>query len=376
LKVEDYLRTRFASLMYPAAQAFVLNPLVRRVLFCVPFWVIYVILTFNSIHKIDLESFDSSYQNYLSEISTQLSNKIIPTLQSFYLILIWKIFGRSEIVTEIAFLPFKLGLVWQLMGLGDKVLGPFKAPIFVMASMLILGATFGIFYPFLITNLVWLFFFLFALNKIYPIQDNLKRNNLMVVLSLSGLLLTGLEGIITTCLLINFEILSIFVLENYGERPLSIFTKKAHILSIFNTLKPYLLGAAIAFGYLIFQHYQQEWISQEAYYRLEFKKSIIVSDGTPPLSLFAYTVLISIITIYCLSKLKIKNLLPNSRLIVLLFGLMLICNFIFNQDLFNSNYLILNLLCLKLISDLKASKIQIVLYVGFFIALIMLYFSR
>jgi hypothetical protein len=362
--------------MYPAAQAFVLNPFVRRVLFCVPFWVMYVMLTSNSINRIKIDSDDFKYQYYLSAFLPQFFNSIIPTIQSFYLLILFKIFGHTEIVAQLAFLLIKIGLVWQLMGLGEKVLGSFKAPLFVSVAVVISSYTFMHSYDLFVTHLVWLFFFLFALNKIYPIQDNLKRDGIMVVLSLSGLFLTGLEGIITICLLISFEILSIFILENDKKGPLSIFTKKAHILSIFNILKPYLLGAAVAFGYLFFHHYQQGWISREAYYRLEFEKSIIVSDGTPPLSSFVHTVLISIITIYCLSKLKIKNLLPNSRLIVLLFGLMLICKFIFNQNLFSANLLILNLLCLKLISDLKISTVQNVLYVGFFVALIVSFFSR
>jgi hypothetical protein len=361
--------------MYPAAQAFVLNPFVRRVLFCVPFWVIYVVLTSNSINKIQIDSDNFNYQYYLSAFLPQFFSSIIPTIQSFYLLILFKIFGHTEIVARLAFLLLEIGLVWQLMGLGEKVLGPFKAPLFVSVAVVISSYTFMHSYDLFVTHLVWLFFFLFALNKIYPIQDNLKRDGIMVVLSLSGLLLTGLEGILTTCLLINFEILSIFILENNEKGSLSIFTKKAHILSIFNILKPYLLGAAVAFGYLFFHHYQQGWISRESYYRSEFEKSIIVSDGTPPLSLFVYTVLSSIITIYCLSKLKLKNLLPNSRLMMLLIGLMLIFNFIFNQK-FDANLLFLNLLCLKLISDLKTSKMQTVLYVGFFVALIMSFLSR
>lgn len=372
MKLEDYLRTRFAVLMYPAAQAFVLNPFVRRVLFCVPFWVVCVVLTWQSMRRFQV---NPDIFPYLQELFPYLSKNQIPTIQSFYFLFLEKILGNGTVVIQVAAMPFKIGLVWQLMTLGEKVLGPFKAPIFVLASMIVLYPTFSLSYFFLINHLVWLFFFFAVLNEIYPLYSNSKRRNLITTLSLIGLFLTGLEGVITTCLLLIFDILSNYLLEKNEMHPLSIFNENRPAKTLLDIFKPYSWSCFISVIYIIILHKNADVFLTSDYGDVSrYVQSFL--DGTAGLKTFAIisNVILLGIMVFCFQKIGLTNLLPNSRLISLLLGLIVFLNFLFHQNIINLNSLILNLLCLKLISDLKISKVQTVLCVGFFIALVILLF--
>jgi hypothetical protein len=360
--------------MYPAAQAFVLNPFVRRVLFCVPFWVICVVLTWQSMRRFQA---NPDIFPYLLELFPFLLENQIPTIQSFYFLFLEKILGNGTVVIQVAAMPFKIGLVWQLMTLGEKVLGPFKAPIFVLASMIVLYPTFSLSYFFLINHIVWLFFFFTVLNEIYPLYSNLKRRNLITTLSLIGLFLTGLEGVITTCLLLIFDILSNYLLERKEMHPLSIFNENRHIKTLPDILKPYLWSCFISIIYIIILHKNADIFSTSDYGDVSrYVQSVLDSKaGLKTFAIISHVVLLGIM-VFCFQKIGLTNLLPNSRLISLLLGLIVFSNFLLHQNVISYNLLILNLLCLKLISDLKTSKIQSVLYLGVFIALLLSFFSR
>ena len=360
--------------MYPAAQAFVLNPFVRRVLFCVPFWVVCVVLTWQSVGKFQA---NPNIFPYLSTLFPYLSENPIPTIQSFYILLLEKIFGNDVVVIQVAAMPFKIGLVWQMMTLGEKVLGPFKAPIFVFASMIILYPTFSLSYFFLINHLVWLFFFFVVLNEIYPLYSNSKRSNLITTLSLIGLFLTGLEGVITTCLLLLFDILSNYFLERKEMHPLSIFNNNRLVKPLSDILKPYLWSCLIAVIYIVVLRKNSDVFSTSDFADASpYVQSVL--DGEAGLKAFAVlsNVILLGIMVFCVQKIGLTNLLPNSRLIALLLGLIVFLNFLFHQNIISCNLLIINLLCLKLISDLKTNRIQTMLYVGFFVALIISFINR
>jgi hypothetical protein len=380
LKLEDYLRTRFAGLMYPAAQAFVLNPFVRRVIFCAPFWVICLFFSLSYLSGYAYFSGNIPYTNadffYETNFKTLFSPDEIdtgfPAIDGIYLALCWKIFSNSLIINHLYLLPFRLVIIWQAMRLGEKVLGSFKAPLLVLA-IIFSPALIELNYM-LLPQILWLTFLLVALNQIYPLQDNINRSSTLNILMLSCLYLTGFEGVITVLILLLFEFLSIYVLKK--SNPLSI-------LSIFKLLKPYLSSSLLLIAFLIFHYLNKGWTTSynnmSAYYfEMLFGQKI---GFIKPLQGVSYAI-IGLISGYCILKIKPKKLLPNTRLVLLLLLITISIHWLFlfytieglYPSVFYANYFIISLLCLKLISDLKSSKIQIVLYVGLFIALIMSHF--
>jgi hypothetical protein len=371
VKLEDYLRTRFASLMYPAAQAFVLNPFVRRVLFCLPFWVLFSIVT---IYKPEL-LFDPTkmFQAKISFNNDTFKTLISPdyigygffSLHSLYIAFVFYLTHNLLIFNTLIILPFLIGVVWQAMILGEKILGPFKAPIIVFVL------TIALLKPNLYVNAseqaFWIFFFLWALNQIYPPHSDSPRHNILTIFALSLLTLTGLDGIIAAFWLLIFDVSNIFVLKKENSYPLSIST-------IFNKIKPY-LWSSLPLLFFILHKQKNKWIT--VYNNNSF---LIETEnrGNVFLKIFVFAILSSIL-FYSFRKIKVENLLPNTRLITLLLAIIILSFFLTNvtfSTLHLANYLILNLLCLKLMSDLKTGKIQTVLYVGFFMALIVSFFSR
>jgi hypothetical protein len=374
VKLEDYLRTRFASLMYPAAQAFVLNPFVRRVLFCVPFGILFSIIT---IYKPEL-LFDPTkmFQAKISFNNDTFKTLISPdyigygffSLHSLYIAFVFYLTHNLLIFNTLIILPFLIGVVWQTMILGEKILGPFKSPIIVL--VLTVALLKPNFYLNASERAFWMFFFLWSLNQIYPPHSDSPRHNILTIFALSLLTLTGLDGIIAAFLLLVFDVSNIFVLKKENSYPLSIST-------IFNKIKPYLWSSLPLLFFILYKQ-KNSWITiinNNLFFndsgRTESMESVF-------LKICVFTILGSIL-FYSFRKIKVENLLPNTRLITLLFIIMIISHFLTNatfSTLYLANYLTINLLCLKLISDLKTSKIQTMLYVGFLVALIMSFFSR
>jgi hypothetical protein len=382
LKLEDYLRTRFAGLMYPAAQAFVLNPFVRRVIFCVPFWV--VCLFYSSYYlsgyvyfsgNIPLTAADFFYEtNFETLLIPDEIDTGFPAIEGIYLALCWKLFYNSLIINHLYLLPFRFIIIWQAMLLGEKVLGSFKAPLLVL-TIIFSSALLQPNYM-LLPQIFGLTFSLVVLNQIYPLQDSIKRNSTLNIIALSCLFLTGFEGVIAVLILLIFEFSSIYVLEK--SNPLSI-------LAIFKLLKPYLSSSLPLIAFFIFHYLNKGWITSfnnmpTFYFEMLLGQKV---GFIKPLQSVSYAIL-GLILSYCFLKIKPKNILPNTRLVLLLLLITISIHWLFLfytvEDLYPSvfydNYFIINLLCLKLISDLKSSKIQAVLYVGFFIALILSFFSQ
>jgi hypothetical protein len=372
LKLEDYLRTRFASLMYPAAQAFVLNPFVRRVLFCVPFWVLFTLVT---IYKPEL-LYDpiNMFQAKISFNNDTFKTLISPdyigygflSLHSLYITFIFYSTHNLLIFNTLIILPFLIGVIWQAMILGERILGSFKAPIIVL--VLTIALLKSNLYISASEQAFWMFFFLWALNQIYSPHINSTRHNISTIFALSLLSLTGLDGIIAVFWLLVFDVSNIFVLRKENSYPLSISI-------IFNKIKPYLRSSLPILFFILYQQ-KNGWITVYSNNLFFNDSGRTESIGRVFLKIYIFTILGSIL-FYSFRKIGVENLLPNTRLITLLLVIIILSHFLTNttfSTLHLTNYLILNLLCLKLISDLKSSKIQMVLYLSLFIALIMSHF--
>jgi len=112
-----------------------------------------------------------------------------------YLALIWKIFGRSIVISHLAMLPFVFGIIWQLQKLVKRFI---NKEYYGLALLLILID------PTLLSQIILIspdvalvFFFLAALNSIL---DNRK---VPLVVAIAFLFLTSMRGMmVSLCLLI------------------------------------------------------------------------------------------------------------------------------------------------------------------------------
>jgi hypothetical protein len=113
----------------------------------------------------------------------------------FYLALMWKIFGRSLIVSHLAMLPFIAGILWQLINLLNKLV---KSRYVGWAFLIVLAD------PSLLSQMTLMspdvllvFFFLMGMNAI------LENRKIILSASLALLFLTSMRGMmVASCLFV------------------------------------------------------------------------------------------------------------------------------------------------------------------------------
>ena len=173
--LQNLFRSYFARFMYPLAQAFVLNKILRGVIFCTPFWLYDIWLTwkvrsnFFFWDTIQLASQHALFFYNNTHFSTfllpdEMDSGHPPTF-GFYLALVWRIFGKSLEISHLAILPFLLGIVWQAWKLGEKIVGEGWALLFLLLLTVcpVVAGQAVLVSP----DIVLLLFFLMALNGIF-----------------------------------------------------------------------------------------------------------------------------------------------------------------------------------------------------------------
>lgn len=126
----------------------------------------------------------------------------IPSM-GFYLALIWKVFGRSLLISHLAVLPFLFGIIYQLHQLVSTFISTTKFQ-FLALILILADATFLSQSVMISSDIGLLFFFLLGLNAV------LKNQNPLLVISLVGLFLISLRGSIAA-----FSLLMIDIILNY-----------------------------------------------------------------------------------------------------------------------------------------------------------------
>ena len=112
-----------------------------------------------------------------------------------YLALMWKIFGRTLVVSHLAMLPFVIGIIWQL-NITIKMFFETKHSGFVLL-LILLDPTLLSQITLISPDVALVFFFLFGLNSI------LKNHRISLMLSIMLLFLISMRGMMVSfCLLI------------------------------------------------------------------------------------------------------------------------------------------------------------------------------
>jgi len=161
----------------------------------------------------------------------------------FYLALMWKIFGRSLIVSHIAMLPFIAGILWQLIRLLNKLVKPRYAGwafLIVLADPSLLSQM-----TLMSPDVPLVFFFLLGLNAI------LENRRIMLSIALAFLFLTSMRGMMVASCLFFVDIW-----QNIyrGCKP------ESRISGIFNRLLIFMPALSIFTLYNGYHFYIKGWI--------------------------------------------------------------------------------------------------------------------
>jgi len=169
-----------------------------------------------------------------------------PPAFGWYLALMWKVFGKSLVVSHFAMLPFLLGTVYGLYRLGKcffNGLWVLVAPLLMILDPVYLGQS-----VLVSPDIALLFFFLMVLLGVF------EKRNWAIMLGGVGLALISMRGMMVLASLFFFS----WVLTFLQER------KVPNISLTFRKLLPFLLGAFAGFGFLIFHYLETGWIGYHA----------------------------------------------------------------------------------------------------------------
>ena len=118
-------------------------------------------------------------------LPNEIDSGHIPTL-GIYLAAVWKIFGRSLVVSHLAMLPFVMGIVWQSVKLSKKLFDKkwyFAALVVILVDPTLLAQC-----TLVSPDVILVFFFLMALNNLQ------KKERTLFSIALAGLSLSSMRG--------------------------------------------------------------------------------------------------------------------------------------------------------------------------------------
>jgi hypothetical protein len=377
LNIQKIFQSYCAPLFYPLAQAFVLNGTRRSLILCTPFWAFVLWTTWavrNHFFFWDTVQLGSQHAHFFYE--NEFSNFLLPDemdsghppIFGFYLALMWKTFSKTLIVSHLSMLPFLLGIVWQSFKLGEKLLGEWQAVFFplilvcnpIMASQGVLVSP----------DVVLAFFFLMGLNHILARTNSPSYGLTFAIL---GLAMVSMRGMMVCALLFFFDLW-----HNY--KPIRLSKSYGFV-----AIRPYILGGTAAFSFLLFHYLKKGWVGYHASSEWVGAFQVVDFQGfVKNMALLGWR-LLDFGHIFVALAILISTFLgrryetfKNTKTLGILLGisiLILTPTLLIYKGLLAHRYLLpiyilMDFLALKLISDLKTGKMQIVLFLTVFIGLI------
>jgi hypothetical protein len=430
---------------------------------CYPFFALIIAVTWSVRHNFffwDTMQLASQHAHFFYE-NDNFSTFLLPDDMDsghpptfgFYLALMWKLFGKSLIVSHLAMLPFLLGSIWQAWELGEKTVGEGWTLWFLLLLVVcpVVAGQAVLVSP----DTVLLFFFLMALNAIFDNGNDVgndvretskvsltfemfKHFNYELSIAILGLSAISLRGMMVVFALFIFNFLIKFnylksliihskTIKNTNEldelttnkndlktlnnsalneliinkNELKTIKKdvKTSVLNfeflIFNSKKgplsikgilglfsPFLAGILFAFSFLLYHFMQKGWIGfhSNSPWMPAFEKVNSVAELIRNSAILMWRLIdfghlfLWLMCIYGLIKNR-GRIYPITRLLILLLITLLIVltpTLLMYKGLLAHRYLmpiyvVLILLTVKIISDLKNFKVQlIVVLMAFF----------
>jgi len=183
---------------------------------------------------------DTNFSELL--LPTYLDSGHIPAF-GMYVALVWKIFGKTLVVSHLAMLPFAFGIVWQLNQLCRRFI-PEKF-VGIALLLILIDATLMSQLTLVSPDVPLVFFFLLAVNSVF------NNNKPLIVISVICLFLISMRGMMLSVCLV---LLDVYV--NYGFRKLN----KEYINSLFKRAFLYLPALLIFVVFSIYHFQQKGWI--------------------------------------------------------------------------------------------------------------------
>lgn len=178
-------------------------------------------------------------------LPNEIDSGHIPTL-GIYLAAVWKIFGRSLVVSHLAMLPFVMGIVWQSINLSKRLFDKkwyFAALVVILVDPTLLAQC-----TLVSPDVILVFFFLLSLNNLQ------KKERTLFSIALAGLSLSSMRGMMCAGGLFFAE-----VIIKYSQGSTS-FTWKHLPRTLFSIIKPYIPVIFIASLFFGWHYYKTGWI--------------------------------------------------------------------------------------------------------------------
>ncbi|MGC1392383.1 MAG: hypothetical protein WA816_15210 [Bacteroidales bacterium] len=190
--------------------------------------------------------YDSGFSGII--LPNEIDSGHIPTL-GLYIALVWKIAGKSLLVSHIAMLPFVLGIVYQSIILVQRIFKEnwsYSALIILLADPTLLAQC-----TLVSPDVLLVFFFLLALNNL------LIKNSLLYSLALAGLTLSSMRGMMCVAGFYLAEVAIPFFNDNFIHDKQWL---KKSFLNTINSAKLYLPSIIIAGAFFSWHFYKTGWI--------------------------------------------------------------------------------------------------------------------
>lgn len=161
-----------------------------------------------------------------------------PPFFPLYLASVWKLFGKSLLVSHLSMLPLLIGVAWQLLLLCRRFL---RGQFFVIALLLLfLEPTLLAQSTMMSADLVMVFFYLLGLNSI------LRHRQWLLFLALAGLFATSMRGMVMGgSLLVTDAILH----YSFWRKKLSV-----------RWFSPYFFSGVLLFSWLAYHYFATGWL--------------------------------------------------------------------------------------------------------------------
>lgn len=309
---------------------------------------------------------------------TNFSNLLLPNdidsghipFFGVYLASVWKLFGRSLIVSHLAMLPFVIGIIFQMKALLSIFIN--KRFIYLSLLLVLLDPTLISQISLISPDVLLVFFLLLALNSI------IKNQKLFLSVSIFFLFLTSMRG-----MMVAFILLLIDLYYNINRKA----TYKIIFIALVKRSVYYLPALFLFLSFSAYHYYTKGWIGYhedspwiECFRTAEFK-DLFFNIGILGWRLIDYgKISIWLIFIFLLFKFK-KSLFIEKKhkdLLYIFFCFLVILplNMLWAKNLLAHRYLlpiflVFAILTASLIfSDLIKSKLRVFLISGWIIALL------
>ena len=172
-----------------------------------------------------------------------------PHVIPYFLAVVWTLFGKSLLISHLAFLPIVIGTVYQIILLCKKVLAPIDQKnsfiTFLFGSLLVLSDPTVLTQILLLGVDLWVIFF-----AIYCLNQILADKKAGLSIAFIGSCLTNRRGMIIAATLMVAYVIKIFLLEK------RTFSVKEFV----KVIAPTLPACFTVFAYLFLRFYYHEWV--------------------------------------------------------------------------------------------------------------------